>query len=107
MVKPSDPLSVGVATGGEGKAPAGGKTGSGGASGPRWPPPPGKPNKLAELYRGGGEVERGSKGKSGDEGVAKDKGELQSSIRSLKEDNEALVDINKNLDQKLFKVRAS
>ncbi len=34
----------------------------------------------------------------------KDKVELQASIRSLKENNEALVDINKNLELKLFQV---
>lgn len=38
-------------------------------------------------------------------GVVKDKLELQASIRSLKENNEALTEINKNLEEKLFKVR--
>lgn len=79
----------------------------GGLGGPKRPVPPGKPNKLAELYRGGGSEELGTIKKGGeasDVGVVKDKGELQASIRSLKENNEALIDINKNLEQKLFKV---
>ena len=38
--------------------------------------------------------------------VLKDKVELKASIRSLKENNEALQDINRNLEQKLFQVSA-
>ncbi len=78
---------------------------------PRRPPPPTKPNKLAELYQGGGEgggvgaTKPGRGGGSGNGGVAKDKMELQASIRSLKENNEALGDINRNLEEKLFQVR--
>ena len=71
---------------------------------PKRPQPPGKHNKLAELYRGSdGEVNQKVWGAT-DVGVVKDKGELQVSIRSLKENNEALIDINRNLEQKLFKV---
>lgn len=74
---------------------------------PKRPQPPGKANKLAELYRGGGGGDGEVKQKVGgvsDVVVVKDKGELQLSIRSLKENNEALMDINRNLEQKLFKV---
>ena len=82
-------------------------------TGGKRPPPPGKPNKLADLYQGataGGMESEGVKGGKllglveGSVGVVKDKIELQASIRSLKENNEALTDINKNLEEKLFKV---
>lgn len=84
-------------------------------SGLKRPPPPGKTNKLAELYQGGGMESEGGTTRQGTGrtlagdhsntvGVPKDKTELQASIRSLKDDNEALVDINKNLEEKLFMV---
>lgn len=86
--------------------------------GPKRPPPQVKANKLAELYQAGGgggaepaaDVSQRKQSEGGDVvgesglGVVKDKSELQTSIRSLKENNEALIDINKNLEQKLFKV---
>ena len=85
-----------------------------GPTGIKRPPPPSKPNSLAELYQhhpqgGGVESEGGRVGMVvGSEGnnslVMKDKGELQASIRSLKENNEALIEINKNLEEKLFQV---
>ncbi len=65
---------------------------------------------LAELYQEiNTEVEDGAgggKGKSSTSsgGGIKDKTELKASIRSLKENNEALQDINRNLEQKLFQV---
>lgn len=96
-------------------APASGqavsKPSSGATSASKRPPAPSKPsNKLADFYQagmetGGGRVGLGLGGTGDSSGVVvKDKLELQSSIRSLKENNEALVDINKNLEEKLFKV---
>ena len=65
--------------------------------------------KVGGANDGGVGVVRqtGKVGGANDVGVAKDKGELQASIRSLKENNEALVEINKNLEQKLFQVSTS
>ena len=66
-----------------------------------------------KMSAGGEGMKTGMKrvGSGGDVGIAnhsglatKDKTTLQASIRGLKENNEALVDINKNLEEKLFKV---
>ena len=54
---------------------------------------------------GGGRDEQESiRSRQASSSSVKDKLELKSSIRSLKENNEALQDINKELEQKLFKV---
>lgn len=53
---------------------------------------------------GGGDAQEKVQPRPASSVMVKDKLELKSSIRSLKENNEALQDINKELEQKLFKV---
>ena len=57
---------------------------------PQRPPPPSKPTILGRT--------------EGEAVHTKDKAEVQAHIRSLKENNSALTEINGHLEDKLFKV---
>ena len=66
-----------------------------------------EPKAASDAGASGGKDLEGSRPKavsSGGSAGVKDKTELKASIRSLKENNEALQDINRTLEQKLFQV---